>query len=231
MIKAIIFDMDGLMIDSEKLYFGVMKDMAASYNKHLSDMTLNKMMGRKAEDALSIFRSDLNIPATVPELVSYRTEKMKELFATKTEAMPGLYQIVNTFYGKLKLAVATGSQLILAETALTKLDIKDKFTVIIGSDNIINGKPDPEIYLSAINKLSVKPEECVVLEDSENGVLSGKNAGCYVIAVPNIQTQTQNHTQADAKVSDLNEAISVIEGLIYKKEKRTAAQRAESFSL
>ncbi len=216
MIKAIIFDMDGLMIDSEKLYFEVMEEMANSYDKELSEMTLRKMMGRKAEEALNIFINDLNIPASVPELTAYRTEKMQELFSTKIEAMPGLYEIINTFYGKLKLAVATGSQQILAETALAKLALKEKFVAVISSDDIINGKPDPEIYLSVVKKLSVKPEECVVLEDSENGVLSGKNAGCYVIAVPNIQTKTQNHSPADAKVSSLNEAISIIESLIYK---------------
>jgi HAD superfamily hydrolase (TIGR01509 family) len=120
--------------------------------------------------------------------------------------MNGLHEIINHFTNRLKLAVCTGAPGEFLEIVLNKLDLQDAFDVCQTSDNIDKGKPDPEIYLKTCMRLNLNPSDCVVLEDSENGVVAGKDAGCYVIAVPSEYTKSQSFGSADFIATDLNMA-------------------------
>ncbi len=213
MFKAIIFDMDGLMIDSEKLYMKAEGEIAESYGKTVTQETMYKMMGRGTLESLQIFKDDLNLPLPVEELVRLREKKMLELFRNETEPMKGLFDIIAAFYEKFQLAIATGSTQILADIAVDQLKIREKFALIQSSEKLSKGKPDPEIYLTVTTKLGCKPGECIVLEDSENGIKAGKAAGCYVIGVPNEHTINHDLSQADAIAGSLTEAIKLIENL------------------
>ena len=203
MIKAIIFDMDGLMIDSEKLYMKAEIEMAQRFNKTVPSQTLRAMMGRKTLESLEIYKRDLGLELSAQELADIREKRMLELLKHSTEPMNGLFEIIDTFYGKLTLAIATGSTKNITDTAIGCLNLHSKFELIQTCDEISKGKPDPEIYLTVCRKLNLKPEECVVLEDSENGAKAGKAAGCFVIAVPNEHTAEHDLTCADEIVRDL----------------------------
>jgi HAD superfamily hydrolase (TIGR01509 family) len=206
--------MDGLMIDSERLYFQAERDIAAEYNTTVREETLWKMMGTKPIEGLAIFVQDLKLPISAERALEMRNEAMRKKLQTDLEAMPGLFHILDTFFGRLKLAVCTGAQGEFLNTVVDKLKIKDKFSVLQSSDGIEKGKPEPDIYLKTCERLELYPQDCLVLEDSSNGVLAGKKAGCYVIAVPSEYTKGQDFRTADFTASDLFQAEHHIQTLL-----------------
>jgi len=203
MLKALIFDMDGLMIDSERLYWQVEMELARSYRKEVKQETLWKMMGRRPIEGLRIFVEDLELPISAEEALALRDARMREKYRDESEAMPGLFHILDTFYGKLDLAVCTGAQREFMEIVVDRLKIRDKFEVLQASDEIQKGKPEPEIYLTTCEKLGCESQECIVLEDSSNGALAGKRAGCYTIGVPSEYSRGQEFSFVDFVASDL----------------------------
>jgi len=213
-MKAILFDMDGLMIDSERLYKQTQYELAARYGKTMTEEIRMDMMGRKPIESISLFVERLNIPVKPEEMLEIRSNIMREKMKYELEPMPGLFHIIDTFYKGLHLAVCTGAQKEFLDIMVDNFKIREKFDVLQDSDEIQKGKPDPEIYLTAISKLNVVPRECFVLEDALHGVQAGKNAGRYVIAIPTEYTSTQNFSAADYIASDLFEAAAHIESIL-----------------
>jgi HAD superfamily hydrolase (TIGR01509 family) len=150
---------------------------------------------------------------TPEELLETRDKMMLDKMNRDLKPMPGLYDILDAFRGKKKMAVVTGNVGVFLELVLKKLEIGKYFDVIQTSENIANGKPDPEIYLAAIRRLDVPPANCAVLEDSVNGARAGKSAGCYVIAVPSEYTHGHDFTFADYRASGLSDAKNHLLGL------------------
>ncbi len=214
MIKALIFDMDGLMVDTERLYFAAEKDMARSFGREVSEETLRRMMGRKPLESLILFSQELGLEASAEELFALRTKLMRQKIARDLRPMPGLYTIVSIFSRRLKLAIATGAQQEFLDLIIDQLSLRSKFAVLQASDEVNQGKPHPEIYRLTCAKLGFAPAECVVLEDSANGVIAGRRAGCYVIAVPSLYSQGGDFSQAQAIAPDLFSAIPLIEKLL-----------------
>ncbi len=215
MFKAIIFDLDGLLIDSESIYRKISYRMADDFGKTLHDGIWAKQMGRSPLESLTIFREELGIAShTAQELVDMRNVMLDEAFRNSLELLPGAMEILDAFRGRLRLAIATGSPRKLMELAMARFGIGEYFEFMLPSDGITRGKPDPQIYLETVSALGLRPEECFVLEDSSNGVVSGHRAGCRVIAVPSIYTRNQDFTLADYVVADLCGAIRLIESTL-----------------
>ncbi len=211
MDKALIFDMDGLMIDSERLYFEVERALARRYGKEVRDETLWRMMGRTPLEGLTIYVRELGLPLSPAEAVAIRNDLMREKMENDLRPMPGLFHILDAFRARRKMGVSTGAPREFLDLAVDKLGIRDRFDVLLASDAIAKGKPDPEIFLKTCEALAVPPARAVVLEDSENGVIAGKRAGCAVIAVPNDYTRGQDFSRADAVAADLFEAERLVE--------------------
>ncbi len=205
-MKALIFDMDGLMIDSESLYFETDRELAQEFGKTVKDETLWKMMGRKPIEAMAVYAEDLGMDICPEELLRIRNKRFAEKLKKSVVPMPGLFEILNEFKGRMKLSIATGSSTEFLKIVLDSLKLHDYFDELTTSDEIRNGKPDPEIYLKSIAKVKLKPEDCIVLEDSGNGALAGKRAGCYTIAVPSELTYEQDFSFVDYKAADLHDA-------------------------
>ncbi|MCB1192935.1 MAG: HAD family phosphatase [Leptospiraceae bacterium] len=213
-MEAILFDMDGLMIDTERLYFEAERELADRFQRELQEKTLWKMMGRNPLTAMQIFIDDLELSISAKDLLGIRDEIMERKLRTDMVTMPGLFEIINEFHSKLKLAIVTGAPQKFLDITLENLKIETYFDAFQTSDEIQNGKPNPEIYLKAIRKLKTLPQNCVVLEDSSNGARAGKNAGCYTIAIPSEYTQNQDFSFVDYIAKDLSEAKEHIQNLI-----------------
>jgi HAD superfamily hydrolase (TIGR01509 family) len=213
-LKALILDMDGLMIDSERLYFKAEREIAGRFDKKVEDRTLWKMMGRKPIESMRIFAEELELTASPDELLKMRDAIMKEQLARDLRPMPGLDRIMTGFQGKLKLAVATGAPGEFLDIVLDQLHARDRFAVLQTSDDIARGKPDPEIYEKTCRRLGLPAGECAVLEDSENGVIAAVKAGCYVIAVPSEYSRTHDFSSADFIARDLFHAAGHIRELV-----------------
>ncbi len=202
------------MIDSERLYWQVERDIARRFEKKVKEETLWKMMGRRPIEGLRIFVEDLKLPITAEQALQMRDQRMREKYKNESEAMPGLFHMLDTFYNRLQLAVCTGAQREFLDIVVDRLGIRGKFQVLQASDKMKQGKPHPEIYLACCEKLGLKAAESVVLEDSSNGALAGKRAGCYVIAVPSDYSRGQDFRFVDFVAADLFEAERHISGLL-----------------
>lgn len=215
MYQALIFDLDGLLIDSETIYRKISYQMAADLGKQLHDGIWVKQMGRSPIESLAIFREELGITThTAQELVDLRNQLLLDGFRNGLAIMPGALEIIHAFHGRMHLAIATGSPRMLMEVAISQLGLNGYFDYMLPSDEIVCGKPDPEIYLKTIGALGLQPDECIVMEDSSNGALSGHQAGCYVIAVPSDYTRDQDFSFADHVAEDLTGARLFIEEML-----------------
>ncbi len=214
MFQALIFDMDDLMVGSERLYLEVEKEMARSFGKEFKMEAWEKMMGRKPIEGLQIFVEELGLPISAEQALAIRNIRMREKYRNEAEALPGLFHILETFYGKLRLAVCTGAQQEFLEIVVDRLGIRDKFELLQSSDEIQKGKPDPEIYQVCCRKLGFEPDECIVLEDSSNGARAAKRAGCYTIAVPSEYSKHQDFSFVDFLAADLIQAENHILALL-----------------
>jgi len=211
-ISGLIFDLDGLLIDSERIYHRVSYKMAGEMKVHLTDEILALQMGRSPVESMEIFiRETGAVGYQAEEMAGWRDELMLAAFEHELALMPGALEILQKYHNLLPIAMATGSPKILMDRAIDLLNIRSYFKVLQPSDGIKLGKPHPEIYMLAAQKMDVPAEECVVLEDSSNGSLAGKRAGCRVIAVPNDHTRDHDFSFVDAVADNLTQASSIIQ--------------------
>lgn len=210
-MQAVIFDMDGLMIDSEGIYWAVARQMARECGKEVSDETLGRMMGRAPLDSIQLFAREVGLTQPPEELMRQRDARVFEIFRKGTEPMPGLMEVLESFRPRFKIAVATSARLNFVNLIFGGMGIHHFFDVLQTSDDVRHGKPDPEIYQLAMTKLGVKPGESFVLEDSSNGSLAGKRAGAYTIAVPSQYTRSQDFHFVDYVASSLLDAKAHID--------------------
>jgi len=214
LVKALIFDMDGLMIDSEKLYYETEREIASFMGRKVSDSTLQRMMGRTPLESMCVFAEELELDIAPETLVAMRQKEMEKKLRTRVEPMKGLHEIVNSTASDFTLAIATGSPRHFVDIVLIRLDLEGVFTVVQTAETVTKGKPDPEIYDLTVQKLGFNPGQCIVLEDSHHGALAARRAGCYCIAVPSPYTRDQDFSFVDFIASGLGEAHEHIRKLM-----------------
>lgn len=215
-MDAVIFDMDGLMIDTECIYWAVAREMAQEAGKTVSDDTLGRMMGRAPLDSVQLYAREVGLTQPAEELMRERDRRVLEVFKKGIQPMPGLMEILEAFRPRFKIALATSARMHFVELIFGNMDLHRFFDVLQTSDDIVNGKPHPEIYLKAMNKLGVEPAKSFVLEDSSNGSLAGKRAGAHTVAVPSIYTKTHDFSFVDYVAADLFDARRHIESVASK---------------
>ncbi|MCK9167753.1 MAG: HAD family phosphatase [Bacteroidales bacterium] len=206
----LIFDLDGLLIDSERLYQKVSFDLCATYGKVPSDALFQRVIGRKLAESMVIYVEMLELPISPETLYKMIVSRMKKEIKDHLDLMPGAREILSRFYGTLPMALATGSSMELLEVIFERTQIAHFFNVIQTSDTIKKGKPNPEIFQRVMKKFSASPSQCLILEDAQNGVVAAKKAGAYVIAVPNEYTRDFDFSSANCVLPDLYHASNHI---------------------
>ena len=200
-LKAVIFDMDGVIIDSEPIESSAWKKVLKEYGKTpiLNDNGLIHIVGKTSLEWV-MERHGLNED---PEIVRARKRKIfGELVVKNLVSKPGFTKLFNALKkSKFKLALASNRFDQHIFLIADKLKIRTSFKAIIGNSTGVRTKPAPDIFLKAAEKLQVNPGSCLVIEDSEHGVIAAIRAGMKVIAVPNKWTADQNFSKADKIVT------------------------------
>ena len=186
MIKAVIFDMDGLLINSEPLWFKARREFFKRYDAVWTEEDQITNMGVSTKAWASYMAEKLNHKLSEEKIVQAIVEKMKTYYGTgKLEVMTGADEALKYSSGKFKTGLASGSYKELLFKAIKSNQWEKYFDEILSSDDLEKGKPDPLIYIETSKRLGVEPGESVVVEDSNDGIRAGIDAGAKVIAVPN----------------------------------------------
>lgn len=205
-VLAVIFDMDGLMFDTESLFSITEKEIAEKREKKFTVEIQGKMMGQKPLHAIEIMLKELGIDEDPQKVLKERDERYVELLKTDSQPMFGLFSFLDLLEkNNIRKCIATSSRKEWVEILFNKFDLRNKFEFIITGEEVEFGKPNPAIYLKAVEKLDLPASSCLVLEDAENGIKSAKSAGCMAIAIPNEFTKGHDFSDADLIVSSLED--------------------------
>lgn len=186
MIQAVLFDMDGLLINSEPLWRQAEKEVFSLVNITLTDEMCFQTVGLRIDEVVAFWFEKFpwnNIPqASVKEKI---VNRVIELVNEKGSALPGVYSVMDFFTSRnIPMGIASASDEKIIHAVVEQLQIKKFLQIIHSAEHETHGKPHPAVYLTAAQKLKVKPWHCLVFEDSFNGVIAAKAARMKVIAVP-----------------------------------------------
>ncbi|MEM4246605.1 MAG: HAD family phosphatase, partial [Candidatus Bathyarchaeia archaeon] len=167
-VKSVIFDMDGVLIESEPLYFeATEKIFKRSFNISIAPYFI-EAIGRRSEEALSHYISKLGLEVKPQHLVERQLEEYCALLKEKTPLVPGSVELINALKSRYRLALASSAKPEPVRIVLSKLGGHGLFEVVVTGDDVSYGKPDPEIYLTAAHRLGLSPTRCLASEASEN---------------------------------------------------------------
>ncbi len=220
MIRALLFDMDGLIVDTEPIQFKAFRDLVREYGHELPESVMSEFVGYHEMDNMRDLKRKYHLPGSLEELVARRRRRYVELLHTETiPVFPGFWELSAEAKRRgLKQAVVSSSareQVVLPlrrafEQHPDRPDPEEYFDALVCGNEVTHTKPDPEIYLLAASRLGVAPGECIAFEDTPPGVASAAAAGVTVYAVPNQYTRHLEFPGAKARLSSLREAVSLL---------------------
>lgn len=213
MIKAVIYDMDGLIIDSEPLWQEAEIEIFRKVKLNLTAQDCIKTMGLRTDEVVDYwFRRFPWEGPSKSEISSAIMNRVIELIKEKGELMEGVESSLNFIKSRgVKMALASSSSYEIIDTVLNKFDLRDRFELRYSSHEEEFGKPHPAVYISTAKRLKVAPVECLAIEDSLNGVLAAKAAKMTCIAIPDeTARQDMRYSIADVRLDSLTRIDSEI---------------------
>ncbi len=205
-LKAIIFDMDGVLVDSEPLHLEAMQKLMGGFGIAYTEKDNSDFLGRKDLVIAEILIAKHNFSMSPQEFVDAKEEILRALVNEKAIARPGVNEILESAKkANLSLALASSATRGTIELVLERLSIAHFFERLCSGDDVRNGKPAPDIFLLAAELLGVEAKECMVIEDTINGLKAAKAAGMYAVSIPCDATRHQDHSIADLNLRSLLE--------------------------
>lgn len=196
-IKAIIFDLDGVIIDSEPLHVNTEKRLFSEYGITVESEDWIRFKGLTPRAVFEFVRSKYNLEEDLDIFLEKKHRYLAEAYEGTLSLFPDFLPFVRRFRNGFVFALTTSTRRPLTDWVLSKFRLKDIFQVVVTADDVVHGKPHPEPYTKTIQHLKLRSSECVVIEDSINGVISAKAAGAKCIAVT---TSFEKHELPEADV-------------------------------
>lgn len=215
-ITTIIFDMDGVLVNSEPVHQRLEKEMYEELGLTLTYEEQQSFVGQSAMDSWTFVINKYGLKDKPQELLLRgRRKYLKVLLETdEVKLMEGAHDLIHRLEKHYHLLLASSATSVTIGEVLRKFELVETFPIFIGGDMVVNSKPNPEIFLKIAEQAGVQPGECVVIEDAEHGVTAAKRAGMKTIGFQNHHSGTQNLGKADRVVEGLKDiTIELIRGL------------------
>lgn len=208
-VRAVVFDLDGLLVDSEPLQIAAWDAFLARYGQRLDAAFLGELFGLRVWDSARVIGERFALPLTVDEIVAQRDDLFLASLADNLEPMPGARELIDALRHRgVPMALATSGHRRYVDAVLDQLGWADSFAVEVTGDMVTHGKPAPDIYLAAAEGLELSPASCLALEDAPHGVASAKAAGMICLAIPNAMTAAlPGFDLADAVLDSLDDVL------------------------
>ena len=210
MLKAIIFDMDGVLVNSEPLHRKAYFDMFEEFNLNVSNRLYESFTGKSTSAICKELCEIFDLSISHEKLMLSKRKHFKTIFDNDPEFQMidgALSLIKNYFYNNLTLILASSASMTNINRIFKKFDLDKFFKAKISGADLKESKPNPEIFIKAAKLSGFNKSECIVIEDSTNGVIASKSAGIYCIGFNSTNSKNQNYDKADLVVSNFNEIM------------------------
>ena len=207
MIEAVIFDLDGVLLDSEQVWDEAREQLAKERGGRWHENAQRDMMGMSSLEWSRYMHDVIGIPEPPEEISREVVERIAKLYREHLPVVPGAREAIARLAARWALGLASSSNRELIDLALELLGVKHLFKATVSSEEVARGKPAPDVYLEAARRLGVDPTHAAAIEDSENGLRAANAAGMRVIAIPNQHFPPAEDalTQADVLLRSLHE--------------------------
>ena len=214
MVAAVVFDMDGVIIDSEQVWDEVREELVADWGGRYRPEAQRAMMGMSSHEWSRYMHDELGLSQEPAEINAEVVRRMLERYHGELPLLEGAVDAVRSLAASYPLAVASSSNRPLIDAVLETAGIADCFVATVSSEEVPRGKPSPDVYLEAARRLGVAASRCAAIEDSGNGIRAAKAAGMLVIAYPNehYPPDAEALGSADAVIGALSELGAAVGG-------------------
>jgi HAD superfamily hydrolase (TIGR01509 family) len=203
-IKAVIFDLDGLMINSERNSFYIWREYLSEYGVKFSYEDYQRLIGQGSAFTAVYMQKQINVHIPAQQIMDEHWERLTEYIAEHVEPLPGLYELLNELEKRqVILGVASNSRKKYVEQALIGLRLQDAFRCVLSAEQVARSKPEPDIYIQMAKCLGVSTALCLALEDSPPGMKSALAAGMRCVVVPNLDLNEFSFEGAYARFESL----------------------------
>jgi HAD superfamily hydrolase (TIGR01509 family) len=214
-IAAVVFDLDGVLVDSEQLWDSARRELVAERGGTWRDDATRAMMGMSAPEWSVYVREQLGVDMEPPAISAAVVERLERLYRERLPLLPGARASVVAAFERWPLGLASSSNREIIDLVLELSGLAECFAETVSSEEVARGKPAPDVYLETARRLGVAAESCVAVEDSTNGLRAAAAAGMTVIAVPNEAFPPSEEALALAAVvlDSLDELVPALERL------------------
>jgi HAD superfamily hydrolase (TIGR01509 family) len=185
MTDAVIFDLDGVLVDSEQLWNEAKHELVVETGGRWREEAPRAMMGMSSLEWSAYLRDELSVPLSAEQINDEVVARIDRMYRERLPLLPGAVKAIRSLGAKWPLGLASSSNREIIDLVLALAGVQDAFTATVSSEEVAHGKPAPDVYLETARRLGVPPGECVAVEDSSNGLRAAAAATMTVIAVPN----------------------------------------------
>lgn len=220
---AIVFDIDGLMVDTEPISRLAWDKALAPFNHELDDELHTRIVGYRIDESALMVIEEYDLPLTPEALIELKRIEYDQVLSEGIPVMSGLFDLIEAVnQRKISWAVATSSPLAHAQKILGLLELTDSCAAMTGGDEVSKGKPAPDIYLLAAERLGLPPANCLAIEDSAPGCRAALTAGMMTLAVPNSDTEKSNFPPIYQTYKSLNGITRALDTLLSTLKNRSS---------
>ena len=185
MTSAVIFDLDGVLVDSEQVWDAARRDVVAEHGGTWRDSATRDMLGMSSPEWSRYVVEQLHVELTPAQVNDAVVQRMLARYDMELPLLPGAREAVFRLADRFPLGLASSSNREVIDLVLERMGVREQFAATVSSEEVARGKPAPDVYLEAARRLAVASDACTAIEDSENGMRSAHAARMRVIAIPN----------------------------------------------